>query len=713
MCTATRPLQEALRRHFIYQKLEIAYAINKPFPFFEGLRDSSFITERMYKESLEACGNLVPLSRVIYHILTKLEKTFDLSLLMTLFSQINLQEYPNLKAILESFRSVGASYGECSRAMPTSTAAPADPGEGSSHQALLPLLQPPPPPSPQPCAPRVGEPGESTQQSKETLAKPPSPAGSVVALPGFIQEVTSDNLIFKINDDDDSTEWLILPPGSMQASNKPTLQMKDKEDSQEMPHTPSPPGPVIRDDSPKPNAPKESQEAPSTHPNKKGKKRKRNVWLTPKRRHPGKKLSRGAASPAPGIQETLQEVDQVTQMKDNSTCNLNVMTRVQEARAECAQMPDPEDSTDNGNKSSLGKSPEERQKRRKKSNCSSSKNRQKQRLPRGAASPAPGIQKKLQELDQVTQRRVNSTCNLNVMTRVQEARAECAQMSDPEEKSEDETMDFHSPILPVTCGEAKGILFKEKMKKGASEKCIQNEKGVWFTPKEFEIEGKRAKSKNWKRSVHCRGKTLQHLLEKKLLLCPPRINPRKEPEILDECEVCCGPGWLLCCATCSRSFHRDCHIPPVEAEAERAPWSCTFCRMKDSSGSHQCPQELESLERQMQPEEQLICEFLLLKAYCHPQSSFFTETPQNIQDYGEPFKEAMWLDLIKERLIRKVYTVTWFVRDMRLIFRNHKAFYKASDFGQVGLDLEAEFERDLKDMLLVHEANEKSFLAPP
>ncbi|XP_037706563.1 sp110 nuclear body protein isoform X6 [Choloepus didactylus] len=624
MCTATRPLQEALRRHFIYQKLEIAYAINKPFPFFEGLRDSSFITERMYKESLEACGNLVPLSRVIYHILTKLEKTFDLSLLMTLFSQINLQEYPNLKAILESFRSVGASYGECSRAMPTSTAAPADPGEGSSHQALLPLLQPPPPPSPQPCAPRVGEPGESTQQSKETLAKPPSPAGSVVALPGFIQEVTSDNLIFKINDDDDSTEWLILPPGSMQAaSNKPTLQMKDKEDSQEMPHTPSPPGPVIRDDSPKPNAPKESQEAPSTHPNKKGKKRKRNVWLTPKRRHPGKKLSRGAASPAPGIQETLQEVDQVTQMKDNSTCNLNVMTRVQEARAECAQMPD------------------------------------------------------------------------------------------PEEKSEDETMDFHSPILPVTCGEAKGILFKEKMKKGASEKCIQNEKGVWFTPKEFEIEGKRAKSKNWKRSVHCRGKTLQHLLEKKLLLCPPRINPRKEPEILDECEVCCGPGWLLCCATCSRSFHRDCHIPPVEAEAERAPWSCTFCRMKDSSGSHQCPQELESLERQMQPEEQLICEFLLLKAYCHPQSSFFTETPQNIQDYGEPFKEAMWLDLIKERLIRKVYTVTWFVRDMRLIFRNHKAFYKASDFGQVGLDLEAEFERDLKDMLLVHEANEKSFLAPP
>lgn len=36
----------------------------------------------------------------------------------------------------------------------------------------------------------------------------------------------------------------------------------------------------------------------------------------------------------------------------------------------------------------------------------------------------------------------------------------------------------------------------------------------------------------------------------------------------------------------------------------------------------------------------------------------------------------MWLDLVKERLAEKVYTVAWFVRDMRLIFRNHKTFYK-------------------------------------
>ncbi|XP_064142650.1 sp110 nuclear body protein-like isoform X3 [Loxodonta africana] len=49
MFTVTRALEEALFQHFICQKLEIAYAIHKPIPFFEDLRDKFFITERIYK----------------------------------------------------------------------------------------------------------------------------------------------------------------------------------------------------------------------------------------------------------------------------------------------------------------------------------------------------------------------------------------------------------------------------------------------------------------------------------------------------------------------------------------------------------------------------------------------------------------------------------------------------------------------------------------
>lgn len=154
-------------------------------------------------------------------------------------------------------------------------------------------------------------------------------------------------------------------------------------------------------------------------------------------------------------------------------------------------------------------------------------------------------------MDQATERKDDSTSNSEVITRAQKARTGCTQTSGPQEKKrnndvsssstrrcqknippkekpEDDPVDFHSPKLPVTCGEARGILYKERLKRGSSEKCIQNEEGIWFTPKEFEIEGKRATSRKWKQSVHCRGKTLEELLKKGLLFCPPRINVKRK-----------------------------------------------------------------------------------------------------------------------------------------------------------------------------------------
>ncbi|XP_024596330.1 sp110 nuclear body protein isoform X3 [Neophocaena asiaeorientalis asiaeorientalis] len=815
----TRTLKEVLLQHFIHQKLEIAYAINKPFPFFEGLRDNFFITERLYQESLEAYRNMVPVSRVVYNILTQLENTFSLSFLETLFSRINLSEYPNLMTTLKSFKRVVTSNGGWGRITTIPLEAAANPAGRSSVWALLPLPTCQHPPSSRPpCSPSVSEPGAPAQPSAEILHEHPSPADLTVALPGIIQEgrltpVSSDNLI---------------------------PQIKDKEDTQEMSCAPSGPVPVIRDDASEHSDPKELQEAPRAPPSKKGKKRKRSIWLTPRKRHQKKSLPREAQSPwvreknsllsfttsstrqrfprtqthrlekradeiflslpGHGIQTTLHVAEQVTHREDDSTRNTKVMTRAKKRRTECAQTPAPEevsddtsemdegkrpqeppstpprlthgkDPMDKGSKLPLEESPGEKRRKRKIHSWSSSKKRQKKSLPRGSASPGRRTQEMLQVVEQVAERKDDSTRRSKVMTRAQKARAERAPKPAPEEKErikdvcssatschrnipikekpEDETLDFHSPKLPVTCGEAKGILYKEKMKQGPSEKCIQNEKGLWFTPREFEIEGKRKQSKNWKRSVLCRGKTLEQLLEKGLLLCPPRKSLKREHNVRDcslscqhvclarrtadedssdpgtgslganltqqensrECEVCCRGGPLLCCDTCPRAFHEDCHIPP--AEAKRSAWSCTFCRMKESSGSQQCLGESGVLARQMQPEEQLKCEFLLLKAYCHPQSSFFTETPCNIRDYGEPFREAMWLDLVKERLAEKVYTVAWFLRDMRLIFRNHKTFYKASDFGQVGLDLEAEFEKDLKEVLIFHEASENSFQVPP
>lgn len=468
MPTLTKATEETLHQHFVYQKLEIAYAIYKPFPFLEGLRDNSIITETMYRESMEAYRNKVPITRVVYNILTHLEKTFNLSFLKILFSQINLYEYPTLKRILKGFKNAVISYRQRNRTVPTLLEAPAYPAEGRSLQTLLPLL----PPQHPPHAPSVSEPSTSTQHRAEILGEPSSPPGPAAALPQATQER-------RITPDED-------------------------EDSQEIPSTPPDTVQVIRDDSPEPNDPKELQEASSTPPNKKGKKRKRSIWSTPKKRRQTKSLPKEISD---DYSETNEEKRRPQEPPGTPLSILH-------------------DPTKNGNKSPLGKSPGEK------------------------PSPEHRIQETLQVMDQATERKDDSTRSSKVMTRAQKARTECFQTLEPKEKrrkedisssstrhqkniplkkkSEDETVDFLSPKLPVTCGEAKGILYKEKLKQGSSEKCIQNEAGVWFTPKEFEIEGKQANSRKWKQTVRCKGKTLGELIKKGLLLCPPRISVKRQ-----------------------------------------------------------------------------------------------------------------------------------------------------------------------------------------
>ncbi|XP_053511250.1 nuclear autoantigen Sp-100 isoform X2 [Artibeus jamaicensis] len=292
----------------------------------------------------------------------------------------------------------------------------------------------------------------------------------------------------------------------------------------------------------------------------------------------------------------------------------------------------------------------------------------------------------------------------------------------------DTNMDFRPPQLPVTCGRAKGILYKEVMKQGISAKCVEMEDGKQLTLKEFEIKGNHEKSKNWRLSVRCGGWPLKVLIQEGHLPDPPRTRKKMIPEshrddFIDpypensnECEVCCKKGKLFCCDTCPRSFHNKCHICHIDPD--RNPWSCIFCQIKaipkNCPENQPCHQESEVLERQMLSEEKLKCEFLLLKVYSCPESPFFASKPYYSKQALQGLQKCMWLDKIRKKLTWKVYgQVKDFVQDMRLIFQNHRTFYRDHKFIRLGLQLEAKFEDNFKNVFAVQEISENSSQPEP
>ncbi|KAM5325246.1 nuclear body protein SP140-like protein isoform 1-T1 [Glossophaga mutica] len=266
-------------------------------------------------------------------------------------------------------------------------------------------------------------------------------------------------------------------------------------------------------------------------------------------------------------------------------------------------------------------------------------------------------------------------------------------------KHKEDNVDVKAEILPVTCGEMRGLLIKRKFEQGATRKCIRTEDGNWLTPREFEVRGGYEKASNWKTSLTCGGKTLKRLMEEEKVPTPPTTCGRnKKGGISDKCKICQDGAKLFRCEKCQSFFHEDCHLPPVDTK--RNGWRCTFCTIDNLPRSQQRYRESEVLERQMEPEEKLKCAFLFLKV-CGPlENDIFLKIPH--ENYAEKASQCLerlrMLDKIKKSLNEGDYTkVKGFVQAMHLLFQDPKC--NNSDL------TEEEFKKNFKEVFAIQETN--------
>nr|XP_054333711.1 nuclear autoantigen Sp-100 isoform X4 [Pongo pygmaeus] len=780
-----RLLYDIVFKHFKRHKVEISNAIKKTFPFLEGLRDRDLITNKMFEDSQDSCRNLVPVQRVVYNVLSELEKIFNLPVLEALFSDVNLQEYPDLIHIYKSFENVihdklplQESEGEEREERPgIQLSLEQGTGENSFRSLTWPPSGSPshvgttPPEnglSEHPC-----ETEQINAKRKDTTSDKNDSLGSQQINEQCAQKAepteSCEQVTVQVNNGDAGRETPCpLPCDEEIISSEDSEGSTDVDEPLEVFISAPRSEPVINNDSPLgSNEEKEGQEATCSRPqivpepmnfrklstfrerfkkrvigqdydfsesseeeappeassgalrSKHGEKdpmisRSTSTWRIPNRKRRFSSSDFSDLSNGEELQETCSSSlrsgsGSQPQEPENEKCSCvmcfpKAVPRSQEARTESSQASDMMDTMDVENNSTLEKhSGKRRKKRRHRSKVNGPQRGRKKDRPRKHLTWNNKVQKKRW---QPRGRKAN--------TRPLKRRKRGPRIP------KDENINFKQPELPVTCGEVKGTLYKERFKQGSSKKCIQSEDKKWFTPREFEIEGDRGASKNWKLSIRCGGYTLKFLMEKKILPEPPSTRKKRIleshnntlvdpcPENSNICEVCNKWGRLFCCDTCPRSFHERCHIPPVEAN--KNPWSCIFCRIKTIQ--ERCPesqsghQESEVLMRQMLPEEQLKCEFLLLKVYCDSKSSFFASEPYYNREGSQGPQKPMWLNKVKRRLNEQVYSrVEGFVQDMRLIFHNHKEFYRAHKFIRLGIQVQDNFEKNFRNIFAIQETS--------
>uniref|UniRef100_A0A673FRJ9 SP110 nuclear body protein, tandem duplicate 2 n=1 Tax=Sinocyclocheilus rhinocerous TaxID=307959 RepID=A0A673FRJ9_9TELE len=221
-------------------------------------------------------------------------------------------------------------------------------------------------------------------------------------------------------------------------------------------------------------------------------------------------------------------------------------------------------------------------------------------------------------------------------------------------------------------------------------RCIRTEER-WFTPEEFVKQEPTITDGHWKKDIVCRGKTLNFLLKKEillkhLLLCDCQKCSIKKEDLNndDECYVCDSEGHLVCCDECPRAFHSHCHLPAVHGDSP-GEWICTFCVLRTSQqwrdSSNMSEQEAFGAP---------VSQYRLVNAHTHTNS---------VPRYSEFISQPMWLDRIKQKLESGEYqTVGAFVSDFHILF---SCSLKDNVFGRMGARLKEMFEEEFQKIFSI------------
>ncbi|EEC05451.1 transcription intermediary factor 1-alpha, putative, partial [Ixodes scapularis] len=187
----------------------------------------------------------------------------------------------------------------------------------------------------------------------------------------------------------------------------------------------------------------------------------------------------------------------------------------------------------------------------------------------------------------------------------------------------------------------------------------------------------------------------------------------------DWCSVCHDGGELLCCGSCPRVYHLQCHVPSLSATPSE-DWTCLLCLdilkcniPRESAGSkRKTPVGLSGREL-------LICERILLHLFCHELSiPFHIPVSRTVPNYYKVITKPMDLTTIKQKLSPSHFNhyedVPEYLADIKLIFKNCYTFnHKDSQVCQQARTLERDFDALVNKYLPEHFAELRDAQADP